>query len=316
MNHLEAAFSGKNNFWRYIVMIAAVFLAANTIGAIPMLVAMAVKTASQPELLSEITANRNVIGLLAGNPLSGLALMLFPFVAGLIAFILLIRPLNGRSFSETVNGTGSIRWNRVFVSALIWIIISLVYLFVYMKIDPLNFSINNTSSSIWLLLMISLILIPFQTSFEEILFRGYIMQGFAGLTRTRIVPLLATSLFFGLLHAWNPEVKEYGFLTMMPQYILFGLLFGITTIIDDGIEIAIGAHTANNFFLSVMVTNSSSALQTPALYEQQNIYPWIEFWSLAAASVIFFAAMWLIFRWGKTRIPWRVTAKQEADQML
>jgi membrane protease YdiL (CAAX protease family) len=316
MNHLEAAFSGKNNFWRYIVMIAAVFLAANTIGAIPLLVAMAIKTASQPELLSEIAANPNAIGLLAGNPLSGLALMLFPFVAGLIAFILLIRPLNNRSFSETVNGTGGIRWNRIFISALVWIIISLVYLFVYMKIDPVNFSINNTSSSIWLLLLISLILIPFQTTFEEILFRGYIMQGIAVLTRTRLVPVLATSLFFGLLHAWNPEVKEYGFVTMMPQYILFGLLFGITTIFDDGIEIAIGAHTANNFFLSVMVTNSSSALQTPALYEQENIYPWIEFWSLAAASVIFFTAMWMIFRWGKTRIPWRVSAKPAVDQML
>ena len=86
-----------------------------------------------------------------------------------------------------------------------------------------------------------------------------------------------TSILFGLMHALNPEVKEFGFFTMMPQYILFGLIFGIITILDDGIEAAMGAHAANNIFLSIMVTNSSSALQTPALYEQQNIYPWTEF---------------------------------------
>ncbi len=77
--------------------------------------------------------------------------------------------------------------------------------------------------------------------------------------------------------ALNPEVKEYGFLTMMPQYILFGLIFGVITILDDGIEAAMGAHTVNNVFICIMVTNKSSALQTPALYEQKNVFPWTEF---------------------------------------
>ena len=53
----------------------------------------------------------------------------------------------------------------------------------------------------------------------------------------------------------------------MPQYIVFGLIFGIITILDDGIEAAMGAHAANNIFLCIMVTNESSALQTPALYD-------------------------------------------------
>jgi len=38
---------------------------------------------------------------------------------------------------------------------------------------------------------------------------------------------------------------------------------------DDGIEVAMGAHTANNIFLCIFVTNSSSALQTSALYVQK-----------------------------------------------
>ena len=84
---------------------------------------------------------------------------------------------------------------------------------------------------------------------------------------------------------------------MMPQYILFGLIFGIITILDDGIEAAMGAHTANNIFLCIMVTNKSSALQTPALYEQHNIYPWIEFGALLVVGIVFIFILKIIFRW-------------------
>jgi membrane protease YdiL (CAAX protease family) len=85
-------------------------------------------------------------------------------------------------------------------------------------------------------------------------------------------------------------------LAMMPQYILLGLIFGIITILDDGIEAAMGAHTANNVFLCIMVTNSSSALQTPALYEQHNVYPWPEFAGIFVAGIIFIIVMKKIFK--------------------
>jgi len=106
-----------------------------------------------------------------------------------------------------------------------------------------------------------------------------------------------TSIFFGLMHAFNPEVKEYGFLTMIPQYIVFGLIFGIITIMDDGIEASMGAHTANNIFLCIMVTNKSSALQTPALYEQYNIFPWTEFAALVATGIVFILILKVVFKW-------------------
>ena len=297
-------------------MIVAVFLAANTVGAIPLLISIGIKTASNPELLSEMASNPNDLSLISTNPISGLVVMLVPFLAGLAAFWLLVKPLNGRSFTNTVNGTGSIRWKRIFLSAFIWIIISGLYLLIYMKYDPSNFKINNSTSSLLVLASVSLILIPFQTTLEEIIFRGYLMQGFAVIARNRLTPILLTSLLFGLLHAWNPEVKEYGFFVMMPQYIVFGLLFAILTVIDDGIEIAIEAHTANNVFLSILVTNSSSALQTPALFEQQKIYPWVEFWSLLTAAIIFFSVMMIIFRWHSLKVLWGRVGSDEISQVL
>jgi membrane protease YdiL (CAAX protease family) len=312
MKHLESAFKGKNSFWRYLVMFGVVLLAINTIGSIPLFIAYVAKVSTNPEIISEIGANpSNIISFLGYDLNIGLFIMLFPYMIGLITFFLLVKPINNRTFKQTINGTSSIRWNRFFVSAFIWILISAAYLFIYKGIDPLNFTLNNTSFTLIILIGISVLFIPLQTAFEEILFRGYLMQGFAVLLRNRWFPLIMTSLLFGLMHGWNPEVKEFGFFTMMPQYILYGLLFGITTILDDGIEIALGAHAAQNVFVSIMITNSSSVLQTPALYEQKNIYPWIEFGALVVSALLFFIIMKMIYKWDDISILWQKVRKEE-----
>lgn len=297
MNHLESTFSGKNNLWRYIVMFAVILIVSNSIGAIPLIIALLRKSVSNPEVFALISANPNDFSVLGLDSNIGLILMLFPFIAGLTAFVLLVKPLNNRTLITTINGTGRIRWNRFFISALVWLILSAIYLVLYLKLDPGNFTLNNKTVSLIILSAISLLFIPFQAAFEEVLFRGYLMQGFAALLRNRWFPLIMTSLLFGLMHAFNPEVKEFGFLTMMPQYILFGLIFGVITILDDGIEAAMGAHTSNNVFLCIMVTSKSSALQTPALYVQQNINPWTEFVALIFTGIVFILILKIIFRW-------------------
>jgi len=297
MNHLEATFAGKNFFWRYLVMVAVVLIVSNTIGALPLLIAIGLKSASNPEIFSLFSANPNDFSVLDLNSNTLLVIMLFPFIAGLAAFIMLVKPLNSRTLKNTINGTGKIRWNRFLISAAIWLGLSAIYFLLYLQIDPHNFSINNNTLSIVTLSVISLLLIPFQAAFEEIIFRGYLMQGFTAILRNRWFPLIMTSVLFGLMHALNPEVKEYGFLTMMPQYILFGFIFGIVTILDDGIEAAMGAHTANNTFLCIMVTGKSSALQTPALYEQHDIYPWAELGALLVAGFVFVIILKIIFGW-------------------
>jgi membrane protease YdiL (CAAX protease family) len=279
-------------------MFAAVLVASNTLGAIPLLIAYAGRAAANPDVIPEIAANPGNLGILGLDPNLGLFVNLFPFLAGLVIFILLVRPLNGRSFKVTINGTGRIRWNRFLVSGLVWLILSALYFFVYLKLEPANFTLENTSSTLLVLIAVSVIFIPFQAAFEETLFRGYLMQGFTVISRNRWFPVLITSLLFGLMHAFNPEVKEFGFFTMMPQYVLFGLIFGIITVLDDGIEAAIGAHTANNIFLCVMVTHSSSALQTQAVYEQQTVYPWTEFAALFVTGIIFVVILKIILGWG------------------
>lgn len=297
MKHLESAFAGKNAFWRYAVMLIAILLASNTIGALPLIISALLKSSSDPGLFQKLAANPNDYSVIGLDMNVLLVIMLFPFIVGLAAFVFLVRPLNERSLLTVINGGRAVRWKRFFVSALLWFALGALYFLVYMRFDPDNFSLNNASSALAVLVLVSVLFIPFQSALEEILFRGYLMQGFGVLVSYRWFPLAMTSVLFGLMHGFNPEVKEFGFFTMMPQYILFGLIFGIITVLDDGIETAMGAHIANNIFLCIFVTNRASALQTPAVYEQHNIYPWIEFTALLATGVVFIFVLSRIFGW-------------------
>jgi membrane protease YdiL (CAAX protease family) len=296
---MTAPFRGKNAFWRYFVGVVAPFIAANVIGALPLAAVILTSTLDGSPLpqkggmpdFEAMGINLNV----------SFVLNIIPFLLGLLTIILLVKPLHNRSFQTVVNGGRKTRWGRLFMSALVWIVVSAVWMIYSLRSDPGNFRINNTSTSLIVLAVLALTLIPFQAAFEEILFRGYLMQGFAVLARNRWIPIVVTSLLFGLMHGLNPEVQQYGFFTMMPQYIFFGLVFAVLVMFDDGIEMAIGAHAANNIFLSVLITHDDMALQTPALYEQTEIYPWKEFAGLVVMSVVFLVIMAIIYRWKDIR---------------
>lgn len=297
-------------------MLVMVFLAGNLIGALPLLITSTVKSMSDPQVMSRLSENPNDFSALGLNQNLLLVYMLIPFIIGLIAFIFLIKPLHNRSFISTINGIGQIRWKNFFTGASVWMIFMLAYLFIYLQLDPENFSINNTSSSLIILVLVSLLLIPFQAAYEEVIFRGYLMQGFSVIIAYRLFPVLMTSILFALLHSLNPEVKEYGFLTMMPQYLVFGLIFGLVTILDDGIEAAMGAHAANNIFLCIMVTHRSSALQTPAIFEQHNIYPWAELAGLVLTGILFILILRKIFKWNDLSIIFSKVVKTEIPTQI
>ena len=297
MNHLESSFIGKNTWWRYVVLMIAIFAVTNTIGAIPLLISIGIRAANDPSILEKLAGNPNDLSVLGINPNVYLVEMIFPFIIGLIAFVMLLHPMNGKKLRHILVGTGAFRWNRLIVSAILWALFSAIYLFASIKLDPSNYSLHNTSKTLIPLIIISVLLIPFQAAWEEVIFRGYLMQGFTVLMKNKWVPVIFTSVLFALMHVINPEVKEYGFWSMMPQYLLFGLVFGIITVMDDGVEAAIGAHAANNAFLAVMLTNKSSVLQTPSVYEQHVYNPGIEFLTMLAMGIVILVVMKLLFRW-------------------
>jgi len=309
---MSAPFRGKNSFWRYFLGTVAPFLVSNIIGAIPLAIVIISYTLDGSTLPQK--GGMPDFELMGIDLNLGFALTLFPFILAFFTIVWLVKPLHNRSFGTVINGGRKVRWRKMLFSAFVWIAISAGWLFWSVRTDPGNFSLNNTSGTLLILAAMALLLIPFQAAFEEIIFRGYLMQGFAVLTRNRWLPIVITSVLFGLMHSLNPEVQKYGFATMIPQYIFFGLVFAVLTMFDDGIELAIGAHAANNAFLSVFVTHKDSALQTPAMYEQLEIYPWKDFIGLVAMSVVFVIIMAVVYRWKDVRKLYaRITVSDAVD---
>ena len=129
---------------------------------------------------------------------------------------------------------------------------------------------------------------PFQTSFEELTFRGYLMQGSYLLFNNKWAALVLTSVIFGLMHSANPEVEAFGAWVALPQYIIMGFLLGYVAIKDNGMELSLGIHVANNILSAITFTSDSSTLQTHALF--RDLAPsssWMDSVVILIAALVF-----------------------------
>jgi len=312
MKHLERAFDGQNQWWKFLLVFILAFIIGQFLGAIPLIFTMIFSGAFSGEKAasSENIIDFSVYGI---DPVLGLALMVIPFVTTLIIAVLLVRSFHKRSLKDVINGGISFRWERMFSGFVLWAGIVIILVFVDFQTNPDNFDIRFDPVKLITLSLVAIIFIPFQSGAEEYFFRGYLAQGVAGWTKRRWTAIFIPAILFGLLHSSNPEVKEYGFWVTMPQYILFGIFFGLVSILDDGIEMAIGAHAGNNIFSAIFVTTKASALQTPALLYQHEVYPIRDLLYLFLASTLFIVLMSARYKWNY-RILWKKIRPVEKAQ--
>jgi membrane protease YdiL (CAAX protease family) len=297
MKFLERALDGQNQIWKFLVVLIVGFFGGQILGSMPLAITVAVQKAFHPG--EAVLDPANPLNFANGNLSKNLIffLLLLASAVTLAVIILLIRVVHKRTFAETVNGRRRVRRGRIALGAAVWIAMLAVYLIVDYAINPGNYVLQFAGWNFVVMVIIALLMIPLQTTSEEFFCRGYLAQETAAATRNRWLAILLPGLFFGLLHVANPEVKEFGFWLAMPQYIFFGLLFGLISVLDDGIELAIGMHTGNNLFLAICTTHASSALQTDALFEVQKIYPGRELATLVVTGLI---ALWIFavrYKW-------------------
>lgn len=259
MDYLKQTYKVLHDWWRYLVGVIVIFVAWQIVGMIPLLVFLGIEMVNGAALTTDISAMAELLG----NNLF-LFLMLISFAVGLVGVIMSSKYLHKQSFTHLTTARKKIDWSRVWFIFIVWGIFSVgsTILSYYFSTDDYVYALNVKPFVI--LCVIVVVLIPLQTSFEEYLFRGYLMQGLAVTFKNRWLPLIITSVGFGLLHGLNPEVDKLGPI-MMVFYIGTGLVLGIMTLMDDGLELALGFHAANNMFTALLVTSDWSALQTDAL---------------------------------------------------
>ena len=188
-------------------------------------------------------------------------IVIVPLSLMCLGLLFWVKFIHRQSIRSLTTSRKKVDWNRVLFSFGLWALISAVLTVAAYYSAPENFVINFEPIPFFTFLLLAVILIPLQTSFEEYLFRGYLMQGLGVVTNSRLIPFLTSSVLFGLMHIANPEVGKMGMIIMI-YYIGTGFFLGILTLMDEGLELALGFHAANNLIGALLVTADWTAFQT------------------------------------------------------
>ena len=263
---------GRNGWWRYI-------LGALLVKAVVLLTSFVISALMLQQSLGDVSE----------------------FVATHVDFMLLILGTwmlhvfwHRRPWRTLVTTRHAISWRRILQGAAVWGVIMLCSVGIESVLFPGRY-VWTFDAQRWLLLfMLALLLTPLQCAAEELFFRGYLLQAFGRISRHPVVAASLSSVMFTLPHLVNPEVTANGMWIMVVTYFTMGLFFALVALRDAGLELSIGAHTANNFFLIVFFSYKDSPLPTSAMFTTQAYDPVFSWVSVVVSSWVFYA--WFFHR--------------------
>ncbi|HEY5688812.1 MAG TPA: CPBP family intramembrane glutamic endopeptidase, partial [Yeosuana sp.] len=258
--YISQAFKSLHEWWRYLAGLIIIVIAV-IIGQIPFTAAVMIKAFKNGDNIFKLD-EQNMMSLLEPN--LNLFLMLLSFAIGLVGLFMVAKYLHRQPLIQLSTSREKIDWKRFWFIFILWGIVSSSFVIIDYVTSPEDYVINFQLVPFITLCIIAILLVPLQTSFEEYLFRGYLMQGIGVILRNKWAPLLLTSFTFGMLHIANPEVDKLGNMIMV-YYIGTGLFLGIMTLMDEGLELSLGFHAANNLFTALLVTADWTAFQTHSI---------------------------------------------------
>jgi membrane protease YdiL (CAAX protease family) len=193
-----------------------------------------------------------------------LFLIMLSFVFAMLGIYIVVKNIHKQTMLSITTSRAKVDWSRIFFSFTIWSLFTVISTTILFYISPESFVMNFKLVPFLILVVIGTLMIPIQTSCEEYVFRGYLMQGFGNLARNKWFPLVMTSSIFGLMHIANPEVTKMGYIVLV-YYIGTGFFLGILTLMDEGMELSLGFHAANNLIGALLVTADWSVFQTHSI---------------------------------------------------
>lgn len=298
--YLNAGFiNGRNEWWMYFFGVCACMLGYFVFQLFMLfpLISAAIENGikleeiqMKPDLLfdAEKTGiNKNVL----------LILLFGMFVFAFLGLWLVIKKVHAKTLVSVITAYEKVRWKRVFFSFGLWSLLIIIATVAGYLLNPEEFTVQFNPAAFFTLLIIAVILLPIQTSTEELLFRGYMVQGLSLIFKNGIVPLIITSALFGLVHMKNPEAEKYGWIAMFPYYSAFGFFLGALTLLDEGLELALGIHCANNLVSSLLITSPNGVLKTDAVFLVAAEHPGSEFALWLVMAALTFIIFWRKYQW-------------------
>jgi hypothetical protein len=156
-------------------------------------------------------------------------------------------------------------FRRFWIAAGWWSLIVIVITILDALIHPGSYKLTFEWRAWILFLPAALILTPIQTSGEELLFRGYLLQTLGFLTKKKWILVIISGVIFAVPHFLNPEMKQ-GFVLLALFYFSFGAILALITLKSNRLEYALGIHAANNLMTVLLANYIDSALPSPSIF--------------------------------------------------
>lgn len=263
--YLDLARLGKNTWWRYALsVVVIVYSWVALAGGLAATVGLLARRDGDPGTYLDVGTFR----MLGFDPVFEYAFLNLSIAVQIAGVYIAVRFVHRRPFLTLIGSMGRVRWGRAAQGFGLFFALVAVQGAVGYLLDPTLYRMTFDPWRLLVLLPVVLLLTPLQTSAEEVLHRGYLLQSIGLLTRKPYLLCAGSGLLFVVPHLINPEIPNdaVGFFLSVAYYCWFGSLMALVTLKDDGLELALGAHAANNLFIDLLVDSPGSGTAQIAVF--------------------------------------------------
>ncbi|MFM8842720.1 MAG: lysostaphin resistance A-like protein [Actinomycetota bacterium] len=227
-------------------------------------------------------------------PWSAALTILVSYIPLFLVIMVVYRYIVNRPIKRLFTSFERYSWKRTWIGFAAFALITLVFGIGDIVINWDDYTWSWSATKFLPFLLVTLTLLPIQTTSEELLFRGWLQQWLDNGKKKQWTISLVGALLFALPHMANPEVAGNELFFPIISYGSVGFMLAWVTYRDKTLEMAIGAHFANNFLTSLVASTEDSALPTVSLFTTPEVA-----WAPAAVVSVIMVPIfiWLSGKW-------------------
>ncbi|KKI93815.1 hypothetical protein WQ54_01820 [Bacillus sp. SA1-12] len=279
--HFIRMSEGKNSHWRYFWSLLVILAFMFVIGTIAYIIAVLLTAFINPSIV-------DLEDMMITDPLVDFYLYHIVNISAVFGMWLAARTILKRKLISFITPYNMVNWSKILYGFLIAFSLFALFALLDYAIFPNDYMLNDFDGSrfAWLVVA-SILLVPIQTTSEELFFRGFLLQWAGKLTKNPIILMIIIGGIFGSLHFSNPEM-EHGAIWVAIDYLAMGFIWTYISIKTNSSEFSIGAHAANNMFLCIFLTMEDTVVgNIPSLFVVTNVNAMLSALTTVTTGLIF-----------------------------
>jgi len=281
---LDLPQQGKTEWWRYLIGFSMTLFFWFVLGSLlPMALVFVAMFDGNPNTSLDMTT-----GFVTGiDPMINFVALNLSFVVMIIGLLLAVKGVHKRPFRSLITPFKSLNITRLGQGFIVYLLlVGLTSLVEYLT-NPEIYALTLNWQRFVPFALLILIFTPIQTTAEELFFRGYLLQATGHISRSFLGLALFNGLVFMIPHLANPEIAS-GPLLLALYFFGIGAFFAFITLRDNGLELAIGAHAANNMYAAIFANYTNSVMPTDSIFTVTELNPLFGLLSFVVIAALFY----------------------------